>query len=156
MRSPCSRLGLLFIALCFAPLLHAQREKLPPEDLEVVDAQWPKASKDSTGIRYIIEREGTGASPVPGNMVSVVYVGRFLNGQVFDKTADPSRPLVFRLGRDQVIEGWDYIVQQMKRGERRLVIIPPELGYGTRGQPPRIPRNATLVFVMELVDIKPE
>jgi FKBP-type peptidyl-prolyl cis-trans isomerase len=86
----------------------------------------------------------------------VLYVGKFLNGTTFDKTSDSGRPLTFRVGRDQVVQGWDYIIQQMKRGERRLVIIPPELAYGTRGQPPRIPRNATLVFVMELVGIKPE
>ena len=158
MRFPARPSGLLFIllVLLLPPGLYAQREKIPQEDLEIVEAQWPKAIKDSTGIRYIVEREGAGPCPAPGEMVSVLYVGKFLNGETFDKTSDPGRPLTFRVGRDQVVQGWDYIVQQMKRGERRLVIIPPELAYGTRGQPPRIPRNATLVFVMELVEIKPE
>lgn len=157
MRLPSCRFGLLLLVLLPAPAaLQAQREKLPPEDLEFVEQNWPTARKTNTGIRYIIQREGKGPSPVPGDLVSVVYSGKLLNGVTFDQAMDPARPLVFRVGRELVIQGWDYIVQQMKLGERRLVIIPAELGYGTRGQPPRIPRNATLVFIMELVDIKRE
>ena len=89
-------------------------------------------------------------------MVSVVYVGTLLNGRIFDRISDPSRPFTFRLGRDVVIQAWDDILERMKKGERRLVIVPPEMGYGTRGVPPRIPRDATLVFEMELVEIKRE
>ena len=154
MRLSFRRLCLFSLVVMFAPLLQAQREKLPPEDLEIVEAQWPQAKKSNTGIRYIIERAGNGASPQPGEQVAVLYTGRLLSGSTFDKSADPTRPFVFRLGRDMVIQGWDYTVQQMKVGERRLVIIPPELGYGSRGQPPKIPRNATLVFVIELLEIK--
>ena len=156
MRSFLCRLGLLSLALLAVPAARAQREKLPPEDLEIVEQNWPNARKASTGIRYIIQQTGEGPSPVPGDLVAVLYTGRLLNGTTFDSSADPTRPFTFRVGRELVIQGWDYIIQQMKRGERRLVIIPPELGYGTRGQPPRIPRNATLVFVIELVDIKHE
>jgi FKBP-type peptidyl-prolyl cis-trans isomerase len=156
MRSLSCRFGLFFLLLLAAPALRAQREKLPPDDLEYVEKTWPAAQITNTGIRYIIQREGEGAPPAPGDLVSVLYSGRLLNGTTFDASSDPTRPFVFRVGREVVIQGWDYVMQQMKRGERRLIIVPPELGYGTRGQPPRVPRNATLVFVIELLDIKRE
>lgn len=136
---------------CAAPALHAQREKLPPEDLEYVEKTWPEAKKTTTGIRYVIMREGQGALPQPGDKVNVLYVGRLLNGKVFDQATDAAQPFTFRVRREAVIEGWDQILLLMKRGEKRLVIIPPELGYGTRGQPPKIGRNATLVFEIELL-----
>jgi FKBP-type peptidyl-prolyl cis-trans isomerase len=134
-----------------APAMHAQREKLPPEDLEYVEKTWPEAKKTTTGIRYIIMKEGTGGMPKPGDKVNVLYVGRLLNGKVFDEATDPKQPFTFRVRREAVIEGWDQILQLMKLGEKRLVIIPPELAYGTRGQPPKIGRNQTLVFEMELL-----
>jgi FKBP-type peptidyl-prolyl cis-trans isomerase len=139
------------LALCASPALHAQREKLPPEDLEFVEKNWPEAKKTQTGIRYIIMREGQGEAPKPGDKVNVLYVGRLLNGKVFDQATDASQPFTFRVRRDAVIEGWDQVLQLMKRGEKRLVIVPPELAYGTRGQPPKIGRNQTLVFEIELL-----
>jgi FKBP-type peptidyl-prolyl cis-trans isomerase len=134
-----------------APAMHAQREKLPPEDLEYVEKPWPEAKKTTTGIRYIIMKEGTGGMPKPGDKVYVLYVVRLLNGKIFDEATDPKQPFTFRVRREAVIEGWDQILQLMKLGEKRLVIIPPELAYGTRGQPPKIGRNQTLVFEMELL-----
>jgi FKBP-type peptidyl-prolyl cis-trans isomerase len=147
---------LLVLAACAALDVRAQREKLPPEDLALVEQNWPTARKNSSGIRYIVEHEGSGPMPVPGDVVSVTYTGRLLNGVTFDKSLDPKKPFVFRVGRETVIQGWDFIIQQMRVGERRLVIIPPELAYGTRGQPGRIPRNSTLVFVIELLGINRE
>ena len=139
---------LLLIAL---PALHAQREKLPPDDLEYVEKTWPEAKKTMTGIRYVILKEGEGDTPKPGDKVNVLYVGKLLDGKVFDQALDPAQPFTFRVRRDAVIEGWDQILQQMKRGEKRLVIIPPEHAYGTRGQPPKIARNSTLIYEMELI-----
>ena len=139
------------IAITASTTLHAQREKLPPEDLEYVEKTWPNAKKTTTGIRYIITQEGQGDTPKPGDKVNVLYTGRLLNGKVFDQATDPAQPFTFRVRREAVIEGWDQILQMMKKGEKRLVIIPPELAYGTRGQPPKIGRNQTLVFEMELI-----
>ncbi len=144
----------LLLLLAIAPALHAQREKLPPEDLAFVEKTWPEAKKTSTGIRYIVLREGQGETGKPGDKARVLYVGRLLNGTVFDQATEPDKAFTFRVGRGQVIEGWDQILQQMKPGEKRLVIIPPELAYGTRGQPPKIPRSATLVFEMEVLEFK--
>lgn len=138
-------------ALCGAPWVQAQREKLPPADLDFVQKTWPEAKKTNTGIRYVVMRQGEGATPKPGDKVNVLYVGRLLDGKIFDQATDPAKPFSFRIRREQVIEGWDQVLQLMKAGEKRLVIIPPELAYGTRGQPPKIGRNATLVFEIELL-----
>ncbi len=145
---------LIMLAVVVAPALRAQREKLPPDDLDFVQKTWPDAKKTSTGIRYIILQAGHDEAPKTGDKLDVLYVGRLLNGTVFDQTADREHPFSFRVGRQMVIDGWDQILTQMKRGEKRLVIIPPELAYGTRGQPPKIPRDATLVFEIELLDFK--
>lgn len=139
------------IAMTASATLHAQREKLPPEDLEYVEKTWPDAKKTTTGIRYVITQEGQGDTPKAGDKVNVLYTGRLLNGKVFDQATDPAQPFTFRVRREAVIEGWDQVLQLMKKGEKRVVIIPPELAYGTRGQPPKIGRNQTLVFEMELI-----
>lgn len=147
-------LVLLFLAACLAASpLSAQREKFPPDDLDFITHKWPDLKKTNTGIRYIIEREGSGDCPVPGDKVSVLYVGSLLDGTVFDRLQDASRPFQFRVGRHFVIDGWDQILQLMKPGEKRLVIIPPELAYGSRGQPPRIKRDSSLVFTIELLKV---
>jgi FKBP-type peptidyl-prolyl cis-trans isomerase len=142
-------------ALVAAPvLLHAQREKLPPDDLDFVEKKWPDAKKSNTGIRYIVETPGKGPLLVPGDQVMVTYVGSLLNGKVFDKVQDRIHPFTFRVDRGEVIEGWDQILQMMRPGAKWLIIVPPELAYGRRGNPPRVPGYATLVFDVEILGIK--
>jgi FKBP-type peptidyl-prolyl cis-trans isomerase len=136
------------------PLLHAQREKLPPDDLDYVEKTWPQAKKSSTGIRYIVEKRGDGPLLLPGDMVSVLYVGKLLNGKVFDKRQDEKHPFTFRVDRGVVIEGWDQILQFMRPGDKWLLIIPPELAYGRKGYAPTIPGDATLVFEVEVLSVK--
>jgi FKBP-type peptidyl-prolyl cis-trans isomerase len=149
------RLALIAVSLVPAAAL-AQRERLPPEDVDYVDQTWPNAIKTGTSVRYVIEREGRGAPPRKGDVAYVVYVGMMLHGKIFDQNKDRDHPFKFRVGRKEVIEGWDYIIQQMKPGEKRLVVIPSELAYGTHGWLPRIPRDATLVFEMELLKVDRE
>jgi len=146
------------LAVVLAPLaLHAQREKLSPEDLAYVQKTWPDAKATSTGLRTLVMRPGTGDKPLPGDQVSVLYKGMLIDGKVFDQTKDPSQPFTFRVGRGMVIEGWEEGLQLMQVGEKRLFIVPFELAYGTRGDPPRIPRKATLVFEVELLKVvKPD
>ncbi len=142
-------------ALLAAPaVLRAQREKLPMEDLEFVEKTWPEAKKTATGIRYIVLREGKGEPGKPGDRAAVLYIGRLLNGTEFDRNLDREHPFTFRVARGMVIQGWEQIMQLMKPGEKRLVIIPPELAYGTRGSAPKIPRDATLVFEIEVLEFK--
>jgi len=134
--------------------LHAQREKLPPEDLEIVEKRWPEAKRTFTTLRYLVLKEGDkkGGSPVPGMMITALYKGMLLNDTVFDSMLDPKNPLTSRVGRGALILGWDEALQKMHRGDKWLLIVPSELGYGSRGKPPAIPRNATLVFEIELLD----
>lgn len=134
--------------------LQAQREKLPPDDREIVEKRWPEAIKTFTGLRFLVLKKAQkdSPSPVPGMSVSVLYKGMLLNGTVFDESADADHPLKSRIGREELIAGWDEALQKMHKGEKWLLIVPPELAYGARGRPPGIPRNATLVFEMELVD----
>ena len=149
------------LAFCFFALLtvgavplHAQREKLPPEDQDIVEKRWPQAKRTFTTLRYIVLKEGDkkGGSPVPGMVVSALYKGMLLNDTVFDSMLDPKNPLKSRLGRGNLIQGWDEALQKMHRGEKWLLIVPSEMAYGVRGKPPVIPRNATLVFEIELLD----
>lgn len=153
---PALRIAFFLLLACSTPLLHAQRERLSPEEIEVVEKKWPGTKKTSTGIRYIVQREGNGGSPKSGDRVAVLYVGTLLDGTEFDGRRDPENPLVFRVGRQEVIAGWEQILPVMKLNEKRLVIIPGELAYGSRGRAPLIGRNATLVFEMELVTINPK
>ena len=134
--------------------LKAQREKLPWDDRVAVEKTWPNAIKSSTGLRYIILKEGMGDEhPEAGDAVSVLYKGSLLNGTVFGESNDRAKPFRVRVGRDGLIAAWEESLRQMRRGEKRLIIVPFELGYGTRGDPPRIPRSSTLIFEIELLEI---
>jgi FKBP-type peptidyl-prolyl cis-trans isomerase len=149
--------ALLFAAaLSLKPALFAQREKFNYDDLVYVEKTWPNAQKTNTGIRYVILQPGEGQPPKPGDMVHVLYVGTLLNGTPFDKNLDRNKPFSFRLGRGIVIVGWDQVIQLMKPGEKRIVIIPPELAYGSMGDPPKVPRDASLIFTIELLSIDRE
>lgn len=155
MTNPLLRLVLLVVLTLAAPLLHAQRERLTPDEIDYVEQKWPGTKKTGTGIRYLILKEGDGPSPKPGDRVGVYYTGTLLKGEKFDERLAPGEPLNFRVARGDVIVGWDQILPMMKLNEKRVVIIPSELAYGARGRPPSIPRNSTLVFEMELASITP-
>jgi len=145
--------ALALLALAATPL-HAQREKLPAEDLEFVEKKWPDAKRTYTGLRYVVLKPAPkgSLSPAEGMMVTVIYKGMLLNGTVFDESPDAAHPLKARIGRGELIDGWDEALQKLHKGEKWLLIVPPEMAYGSRGKPPLIPRRATLVFEMELVD----
>jgi FKBP-type peptidyl-prolyl cis-trans isomerase len=155
MRAVCCVFSLAMLGASLP--LQAQREKLPWDDRVFVEKTWPQAVKTSTGLRYLILKPGAGeVTPKPGDLVKVLFQGRLLNGKVFNECLDPAHPFEVRVGRDQLIAAWDEALKQMKRGEKRLIIVPYELGYGTRGDPPRIPRRATLIFEIEMVDFTPQ
>jgi FKBP-type peptidyl-prolyl cis-trans isomerase FkpA len=99
-------------------------------------------------------REGTGTVAVAGKSVTVHYVGTLTNGSKFDSSRDRGKGFTFQLGAGQVIAGWDQGVAGMKIGGLRKLTIPPHMGYGDRGFPPVIPPASTLVFEVELLEVR--
>ncbi len=105
-------------------------------------------------IQVQVVREGAGTEARAGNTVSVHYVGTLTDGKKFDSSRDRGQPFTFKLGAGQVIKGWDQGVAGMKVGAVHKLTIPPHLAYGDRGFPPVIPPGSTLVFEVELLDVR--
>jgi FKBP-type peptidyl-prolyl cis-trans isomerase len=117
--------------------------------LTAVAKKYPDLKATPSGLRFKILKQGSGPSPSDGVSVTVHYTGWLLDGTKFDSSKDGGGPSTFRIG--EVIEGWNEALKSMKKGEIRLIVIPPELGYGERGYPGVIPGNAFLVFEVELI-----
>jgi FKBP-type peptidyl-prolyl cis-trans isomerase len=107
-----------------------------------------------SGLKYTDLVVGTGPSPRVGQTAVVHYTGTLTDGTKFDSSRDRGQPYPFVLGTGTVIKGWDEGIATMKVGGRRQLIVPPALGYGAQGRPPSIPPNSTLVFDVELLDVK--
>lgn len=113
--------------------------------------QWEKDAKTTkSGLKYVVLTEGAGAKPRPGQTVGANYTGRFMDGRVFD-TSEGRGAFEFKVGKGQVIKGWDEALGDMKVGEKRALIVPADLAYGKRGAGGIIPPNATLFFEVERV-----
>mmetsp|Transcript_15961 Transcript_15961/g.43496 ORF Transcript_15961/g.43496 Transcript_15961/m.43496 type:complete len:141 (+) Transcript_15961:2976-3398(+) len=116
------------------------------------DIQNTKANSVQIGVRFrpeVCERKAA-----PGDTVSVHYQGKLVDGTEFDNSFKRGRPIDFKLGQGVVIKGWEQGILGMCVGEKRLLKIPPALGYGDSGAPPKIPGKASLIFETELVDLK--
>lgn len=112
------------------------------------------ATVTESGLGYKMIIEGSGAQPTKGQTVSVHYTGKLTDGTKFDSSLDRNQPIEFELGTGRVIKGWDEGVALLKKGGKATFIIPSDLGYGERGAGGVIPPNATLIFDVELIDIK--
>jgi len=110
--------------------------------------------KTASGLEYIEIEAGTGEQAVAGKTVRVHYTGKFPDGKVFDSSYSRGEPIEFELGAGRVIKGWDEGIALLKVGGKAQLVIPPELAYGARGAGGVIPPNATLVFDVELVEVK--
>lgn len=132
--------------------LRLQEEKNKAEaELEKVATGFDKTN---TGLRYKILKKGSGNQAQKGNTVSVHYEGSLTNGQVFDSSYQRNQPIDFQLGIGQVIPGWDEGISLLKVGDKARFVIPSELGYGSAGAGGVIPPNATLIFDVELMEVK--
>lgn len=117
-----------------------------------------KTMTTPSGLKITDSKIGTGATPKPGQTCIMHYTGWLYEGgakgRKFDSSLDRGQPFEFPIGRQRVIAGWDEGVASMKVGGKRTLIIPPELGYGARGAGGVIPPNATLLFEVELLEVK--
>jgi len=110
----------------------------------------------ASGLTYVITSRGKGRHPKTGETVLVHYTGTLIDGTKFDSSQDRKEPIAFPLGKGAVIKGWDEGIAQLGIGDSAVLVIPPNLGYGSRGAGGDIPPGATLIFVVTLVDIKGE
>ena len=124
------------------------------QDFLAANKEKPGVTALPSGLQYEVITEGTGAKPTATQKVTCHYHGTLIDGTVFDSSVKRGQPFSFKLGAGQVIKGWDEGVLSMKVGGKRKLIIPSELGYGSRGAGGVIPANATLIFDVELLAIK--
>ncbi len=122
--------------------------------LSPVLAEEVKPTVTSSGLQYLDLVKGSGREAHVGETASVHYTGWLKDGTKFDSSVDRGQPFSFRLGAGRVIKGWDEGVVGMNIGSKRKLIIPPYLGYGARGAGQVIPPNATLIFDVELLDLR--
>lgn len=149
--------GILVVGVALFGLIGAAsaRSGFNWEELTLIDQKWPQTKSTTTGLRYLVLREGQGECPKPGEVVKVLFKGMFFDGRVFDQSVDSAKPFSFRLGRGEIIAGWEEGIAMMKAGEKRVLLVPYDLAYGSRGRPPRIPRQTSLVFEVELLSFEP-
>merc|ERR1711963_340366 len=111
-------------------------------------------TKLQIGVKKRIPADECTIKSRKGDKLSMHYTGKLEDGTEFDSSIPRGQPLVSTLGSGQVIKGWDQGLLGMCVGEKRKLVIPPELGYGASGAPPKIPGNAVLIFEVELTDIE--
>lgn len=115
-------------------------------------------TQTASGLQFEDTVEGTGASPRAGQTCVMHYTGWLwvngAKGAKFDSSLDRGEPFAFPIGKGQVIKGWDEGVSSMKVGGQRTLLIPPTLGYGARGFPGAIPPNSTLLFEVQLLELR--
>ena len=107
-----------------------------------------------SGLTYLITKRGMGRQPKKGDTVVLHYTGMLTNGVTFDSSRDRGEPLAFKLGAGRVIKGYDEGLSKLRVGDHAILVIPPNLGYGSKGAGDVIPPDSKLIFVVEVVDVK--
>ena len=146
----------LIIILIAGVVLFFFFRQTAPEDSTPINSDKPAENimDEVTELQIEVLQEGRGEEAKAGDKVAVHYTGTLTDGSKFDSSLDRGTPFEFSLGAGQVIQGWDQGVAGMKVGEKRKLTIPSALGYGDGGFPPVIPPKATLIFEVELIEIK--
>ncbi len=135
--------------------LAEETPQLSESDAMLIRSRYATAHRLRSGLLYVERAPGTGDEVArEGHEVVVHYDGRLLDGTPFDSSYKTGIPLTFRIGAGQVIKGWDEGFLGMRRGEKRTLVIPYWLAYGVRGNPPSIPPQATLIFDVEVLDVR--
>jgi FKBP-type peptidyl-prolyl cis-trans isomerase FkpA len=154
-------LNILFASIFMFSLNACKAESTTTQEKTAMTASTSTTETSITELQKIDTQVGTGREAEPGFNVSVHYTGWLYDaaaadkkGAKFDSSLDRKQPFDFALGAGQVIQGWDEGFAGMKIGGKRTLIIPPEMGYGARGAGGVIPPNATLIFDVELLDVK--
>lgn len=133
-------------------------------DIEIVDAKKKRVIKPYTvkgkdtiklasGLQYIVVEKGSGDSPKDNDVVSIQYTGYLSNGKMFQSSLDQDEPIMFAVGKNMVIPGFDEVVRYMREGAKFRVLIPWQLGYGKEGYPPDIPPKENLIFDVEFIGV---
>jgi len=139
-------------------IFEGAREKRIAEQKAAAEAEMEKLAagfeKTDSGLRYKIIQKGSGAKAEKGKTVSVHYEGALTNGQIFDSSYKRNQPIDFALGIGQVIPGWDEGISLLQVGDKARFVIPSHMAYGKTGAGGVIPPNATLVFDVELMNVK--
>ena len=107
-----------------------------------------------SGLTYLITKKGTGRQLKTGDTVILNYTGTLTNGVKFDSSHDRNQPFAFKLGTGQVIKGYDEGLAKLRVGDQAILVIPGNLAYGPKGIPNVIPPDSTLIFIIEVVDVK--
>ena len=148
----------VFDANSIFEISQAEMNKINAEKAKKVAAAMKKLTEGATttksGLAYFMIKEGDGVQASAGKTVSVHYTGKLADGTKFDSSYDRNAPIEFPLGQGRVIPGWDEGISLLKVGGKATFIIPPNLAYGERGAGGVIPPNATLIFEVELIEIK--
>lgn len=131
-------------------VVKGEQDKAAKEEA-LIKEKYPNAIRTSSGLRYIVLKEGNGGPPTKGAIVEAHYTGRLLDGTKFDSSVDRGASFTFVVGRGEVIKGWDEAFLAMKKKEKRIIIVPPGLAYGDKGMG-SIPPGSTLIFEVELID----
>ena len=127
----------------------ARKEAAFADQIKTIEKNFANFEKNADGIYYKIKKAGSGEKTGRGKKVSVDYKGYLIDGRVFD-SSEGRAPLSFTTAAGQMSPGFDAMVQDMKKGESRTIVIPPDLAYGERGYPGVIPENAYIAFDITL------
>jgi len=137
-----------------APADTSSPEAVPALESKEAEVNDPELTKTASGLQYKDLAPGSGATAQSGKVAVVHYTGWLVDGTKFDSSLDRGEPFEFPVGGGRVIKGWDEGVAGMKIGGKRRLVIPPDLGYGAQGAGGVIPPDATLIFEVELLEVR--
>lgn len=145
---------LVIAGIIYSIVSGKKEEKVQQSDQPSQSTSVSSDASPSAGLKIEDLKEGTGSAVKSGDTITINYSGTLLNGTKFDSSYDRGQPFQTQIGVGRVIKGWDEGVIGMKVGGKRKLTIPPDLGYGAQGAGSVIPPNATLIFELELLEIK--